>query len=162
MRRKLVSGILVSLLMVAPAVLVSCGDDDDDDVKNEVTTNSPLLGTWISKDSMQVTETLYWYYDQYQKFEKDYYYDVYVKQQGSVQTVTVRRYAYTFDGQKITLAIFPGSPVNVTVEGDTYKTPTTVFTRVSDLPQVALDKISAGDFEDMDADDEEDEDFDAQ
>lgn len=161
MRRKIVSGILVSLLMAAPAFLVSCGDDDDDDndngnAKNEVTVNNPLLGTWISRDSMKVTETLYWYEDQYQKFEKDYYFDVYVKQQGSVQTVTVYRYGYTYDGQKITLASFPTSPVRVTVEGNTYKTPTTVFTRVADLPQVALDKIAAGDFEDMDADDEED------
>ncbi|MCR5497001.1 MAG: hypothetical protein K6F48_04100 [Paludibacteraceae bacterium] len=151
--KKLFSTVLFSILMVFPVVFMSCGDDDDDN-KDQGQSNA-LIGTWMSKDSTEIYEGFYWYEDQYQKFEKDYYYDVYVKQQGQVQTVTVYRYAYSFDGQKITLASFPTFPVSVTVEGDTYKTPTTVFTRVADLPQVALDKIAAGDFEDMDADDEE-------
>lgn len=151
--KKLFSTVLFSILMVFPVVFMSCGDDDDDN-KDQGQSNA-LIGTWMSRDSTEIYEGFYWYEDQYQKFEKEYYYDVYVKQQGSVQTVTVYRYAYTYDGQKITLASFPTFPVSVTVEGDTYKTPTTVFTRVADLPQVALDKIAAGDFEDMDADDEE-------
>lgn len=154
--KKLFSTVLFSILMVFPVVFMSCGDDDDDNKdQGQSNQSNALIGTWMSKDSTEIYEGFYWYEDQYQKFEKEYYYDVYVKQQGSVQTVTVYRYAYSFDGQKITLASFPTFPVSVTVEGDTYKTPTTVFTRVADLPQDALDKIAAGDFEDMDADDEE-------
>ena len=152
--KKLFSTVLFSILMVFPVVFMSCGDDDDDN-KDQGQSNA-LIGTWMTKDSTEIYEGFFWYEDHYQKFEKEYYYDVYVKQQGSVQTVTVYRYAYTYDGQKITLACFPTIPVAVTVEGNTYKTPTTDFTRVSDLPQAALDKIASGDFEDMDADDEED------
>ncbi len=177
MKRKLVSGILVSLLMATPAFLVGCGDDDviddnekivddnakvvddtakvvddtvkvvDDTVKNEVTVNNSLLGTWINTDSTKEAETLW----SYVLFEKDYYYDVNIKQQGSVQIVDVFRFSYTFDGENFTLPCFQDSPVKLIIEGDTCKTPATVFTRVSGLPQVALDKIAAGDFVDTGA-----------
>ncbi|MBO7507167.1 MAG: hypothetical protein J6T67_07275 [Paludibacteraceae bacterium] len=111
-----------------------------------------LIGTWLTKDSIMIYEGFYWYEDHYQMYEKDFYYDAYVKTQGSVVTVSVSRYGYTFDGTHIRLAAYPQYSIPVTVEANKFSSATTEFTRVSGLPQEVLDKIAAGDFIDMDED----------
>lgn len=157
--KKILTALFLSFLMMAPVTFVSCGDDDDDAVENKGNHNqgsaNPLIGSWVNRDSIEVYTGFYWYTDQYQKYEKDVYYDIYVKKQGTVETVEVYRYGYTFDGKKVSLNAYPGYGFAITIEGNKFHSATTEFTRVSEIPQAALDKISKGDFEDMDADDSE-------
>lgn len=154
--KKLFSTVLFSILMVFPVVFMSCGDDDDDDDNKDQGKSNALIGTWMTKDSTEIYEGFFWYEDHYQKYEKDFYYNAYVKKQGSVVTVTVERYGYTFDGSNIRLTAYPEFPVPLKVEENKFTTPTTVFTRVAELPKEVSDKIAAGDYIDVDADDEED------